>query len=156
MINLPAQIIRLVEDTKEKDDILVLVTGVFDVLHKEHRHFLQVAKKIGDVLLVGIESDRRVKAIKGVKRPINSQEARKAKLKLWRIADEVFILPEDFHLQSQREELIRILQPDILAVSSHTKHLKEKARAMGLVGGELRVIYQHNPLTSSTKLINHQ
>ena len=105
---------------------------------------------------MGIESDRRVKAIKGADRPINSQEARKSKLEAWRIADAVFILPENFQLPSQHEELIKTLQPNILAVSSHTKHLQEKARAMGLIGGELRIVYQYNPIVSSTRLIGDQ
>src|SRR3990172_12032671 len=52
---------------------IVLVTGVFDLLHDEHRNFLKVAKKAGDFLIVGLESDTRVRALKGVGRPVHDQ-----------------------------------------------------------------------------------
>jgi cytidyltransferase-like protein len=156
MFNLPRTILQLAQDAKEKGRVLVLATGVFDVLHHEHRNFLKAAKAVGDILVVGLETDRRVREIKGVGRPVNSQLARKANLESWGIANAVFILPDDFHLNYRREELIGLLRPKILAASSHTAHLEEKARVMGQVGGEVRIVYQHNPDVSSTKLINKQ
>jgi len=156
MIKLPTSLEQLVKNTREKNQKLVLVTGVFDILHKEHQNFLKTAKRIGDVLIVGLETDGRVKEIKGVNRPINSQLVRKTNLENWGIADAVFILPADFHLTHRREELIKLLRPKILAVSSHTAHLEDKANIMGRVGGRVQVIYQHNPAVSTTQLINQQ
>jgi cytidyltransferase-like protein len=155
-MNIDQTIVRLAQDTNQKNRTLILATGVFDVLHQEHRNFLGAAKAVGDVLIIGLETDRRVKVIKGVDRPVNNQETRKANLSAWHLANAVFILPEDFHLAHRREELIKLLRPKILAVSSHTEHLEEKARVMGLIGGEVRVVYQHNPETSTTKLLVRQ
>lgn len=62
---------RLVADKAHREGRkVVLVTGVFDLLHQEHQAFLRAAKQAGDVLLVGLESDSRVKALKGQGRPI--------------------------------------------------------------------------------------
>lgn len=132
----------------------VLVTGVFDVLHQEHFNFLLAAKKYGTELIVGLESDSRVRQLKGDNRPIFSQQQRKKNLEKLAIADKVFILPEKFNSKADHLQLINKLKPDILAVSSHTAHLKEKQAIMKEVGGELKIVYQHNPAISSSKLIN--
>ncbi|MCC6711460.1 MAG: adenylyltransferase/cytidyltransferase family protein [Candidatus Pacebacteria bacterium] len=132
----------------------VLVTGVFDVLHQEHTKFLQAAKAVGDYLIVGLESDKRVKQIKGSDRPIFDQQTRKNNLEKLQLADEVFILPEKFQTKADHIKLIRQLKPDILAVSAHTAHQSEKARIMQACGGQLKVVYQHNPRFSTTKLIS--
>ena len=54
----------------------ILVTGVFDLLHQEHINFLTKAKAVGDILVVGLETDTRVKQLKGFNRPINSTKDR--------------------------------------------------------------------------------
>ena len=154
MINLPQEIKDLVSQTHQNNQTLVLVTGVFDLLHQEHHHFLEAAGKEGDILLVGLESDQRVKQIKGEGRPVNNEQDRLTNLNELSVVDGDFILPEDFHLVEQREALIKAIKPHILAASSHTKHLEEKQRIMQLVGGEMKVVYQHQPATSSTKMIH--
>ncbi len=134
----------------------VLVTGVFDVLHPEHMLFLQKAKKLGGRLLVGIESDARVQKLKGLARPVNSEEARKKNLLELNIADEVFILPEQFDSPDDHRKLLASVRPDILAVSSHTPHIAEKLQLLKEIGGRVEIVHQHNPSISSTKIIeNH-
>ena len=128
-------------------------TGVFDVLHDEHRNFLQAAKKAGDLLIVGLEPDARVKLLKGEGRPVNGIENRLKNLDDWQIADALFVLPEDFGRKEHQESLIARLKPAILAVSSHTLHQDRKAAVMEKYGGELRVVHRHNPAVSSTKII---
>lgn len=131
----------------------ILVTGVFDVLHEEHLQFLQKAKSLGDFLIVGIESDIRVKQIKGEGRPINSQAVRKKNLEKLRIADEVFILPEQFNKPEDHIALIGKVRPDFLAVSSHTHHLDKKQAILEQFGGKVVVVHEHNPKVSTTKLL---
>lgn len=133
--------------------MLVLVTGVFDVLHAEHITFLRNAKALGGRLLVGIESDVRVRAIKGVNRPVNSQQVRKKNLEKLAIVDDVFVLPEKFDTVEDRRRLLKKLQPDILAVSSHTPFLTKKLQLMQEIGGRVEVVHQHNPEISSTILL---
>lgn len=132
----------------------VLVTGVFDVLHQEHINFLKNAKKLGAYLVVGIESDFRVKKIKGEGRPINKQDERKQALQKLKIADEVMVLPEKFETYAEHKRLIEDIKPDFLAVSSHTLHLDEKRKIIEECGGKLVVVHQHNPKISSTQILN--
>ena len=146
---IPENIAKLVS---QPDQTVVLVTGVFDVLHQAHQEFLKLARKQGDILIVGLEADKRVRELKGDDRPVNDQQTRLANIE--GLVDAAFILPGDFHLVEKREALIKELKPNVLAVSSHTAHLEEKQRIMELVGGELRVVYDHQPDISSTKMIH--
>jgi cytidyltransferase-like protein len=133
----------------------VLVTGVFDILHKEHLIFLNKAKSLGDYLVVGIESNLRVAQMKGKDRPINSQDVRVLNIEKLKIADEVFILPEEFSKPEHHKELIKKIKPKILAVSSHTKHFSKKQAILHDLGGEVVVVHKHNPAVSSTHLLNN-
>lgn len=133
----------------------VLVTGVFDVLHEEHIVFLKKAKALGDRLIAAIESDVRVKQIKGTTRPVHSQDVRKANLEKLNIANQVVILPEQFNTPEDRLAFLRSLKPDILAVSSHTPHLEQKQRLMQEIGGRVEVVHEHNPAVSSTLIISN-
>lgn len=148
---------KQIEEQSEKKVISitkkVLVTGVFDVLHQEHIVFLEKAKLLGTYLIVGIESDVRVRQMKGEDRPVFSQEQRKKKLKALGIADEVFILPEQFSRSEDHLALIQKVRPDYLAVSSHTKHLDEKRAILKQCGGEVVIVHAHNPNISTTQLL---
>lgn len=131
----------------------ILATGVFDILHQEHIAFLRKAKELGGRLLVGIESDVRVREMKGEGRPINSQDIRQRNLEDLAIADEVFVLPEQFKTDEDHLALIRKINPDVLAVSSHTPFLVEKTRLMSEIGGRVVVVHEHNPKVSTTQLL---
>ncbi len=132
---------------------IVLVTGVFDILHQLHRLFLEKAKAAGDFLVVGLESDLRVTAMKGKGRPINSQAIRQQKLEALNLADIVFILPEQFAGPTDHEALIAHIKPAVLAVSSHTKHLEAKSKILQKHGGQVIVVLEHDPSVSTTKLL---
>jgi cytidyltransferase-like protein len=133
----------------------VLVTGVFDILHNEHLIFLNKAKELGDYLVIGIESDVRVKQMKGEGRPINSQKVRKVNLEKLKIANDVFILPEEFTKPIHHKELIQKIKPQILAVSSHTQHLDKKQAILSDLGGKVVIIHSHNPNVSTTKILEN-
>ena len=134
---------------------IVLATGVFDVLHEEHVNFLKKAKAAGDVLAVGIESDVRVRQIKGEARPVNSQAQRSSNLRDLNLIDLVFILPEQFSKPADHKNLIEVIKPSVLAVSSHTKHLREKEIILKQNGGRVKIVHQHNPDISTSKLVSH-
>lgn len=152
-MNLTDKQLAFIDQQKQLQQKIVLVTGVFDLLHQEHQRFLKKAKAVGDFLVVGIESDVRVQQIKGKDRPIHNQEVRKANLETLGIADVVFILPEKFSHPSDHELLISQIQPDVLAVSSHSQHLEKKAVIVKKYGGEIKIVHQHNPKVSSTIII---
>jgi len=135
---------------------MVFVSGVFDILHQEHLHFLQSARAAGDVLVVAIESDVRVRQIKGEGRPVNTQDIRKARLKALGFIDIIFVLPEDFSQPAQHRLLIGEVRPAVFAVSSHTSHLDKKRAIVEEFGGKLVVVHEHNPDVSTTLLLAEQ
>ncbi len=87
----------------------VFTNGCFDILHPGHIELLTQARKLGDRLIVGINSDPSVKAIKGPERPFNSAEDRKAVLLALKSVDEVLIFEE-----LTPEKLIHDIKPDVL------------------------------------------
>lgn len=88
---------------------LVFTNGVFDVLHAGHIKSLEAARSLGDMLIVGLNSDESVRRLgKGPERPINSLEDRAAVIAALRCVDGVLSFSEDTPV-----ELIRSLQPDI-------------------------------------------
>jgi D-beta-D-heptose 7-phosphate kinase/D-beta-D-heptose 1-phosphate adenosyltransferase len=73
----------------------IIVNGTFDILHSGHLALLTYAKSLGDHLVVAIDSDRRVKELKGVSRPVNTQQERQELLSNLRSVDEVRIFDSD-------------------------------------------------------------
>jgi rfaE bifunctional protein nucleotidyltransferase chain/domain len=88
---------------------IVFTNGVFDLLHPGHVRYLQTARRLGDVLIVGINSDRSVGANKGAGRPITPEVERAEILGALRPVDAVVIFDEDTPY-----ELVAALQPDVL------------------------------------------
>ena len=86
-----------------KNETLVWTNGVFDVLHKGHFELLKFAKKQGDKLIVGINSDDSVKRLKGKDRPINTQEERMSQLISLPWVDKVVIFHDDTPLKKIKE-----------------------------------------------------
>ncbi len=132
---------------------IVLATGFFDLLHKEHINFLQKAKAAGDILIVGVESDTRARLQKGEGRPVESQARRCQKVSKY--ADYVVALGDDFDNYTAYESLMQKLQPAVYAVSSHTEHLKNKTFLTEKYGGKLEVVHDWNPEVSTTQIIKN-
>lgn len=89
--------------------MIVFTNGCFDILHRGHIDLLDRAKALGTKLVVGLNSDRSVRSIKGIGRPVQNEEDRKAVLLGLRAVDEVVIFDE-----LTPENLIRQIKPDIL------------------------------------------
>jgi len=92
---------------------IIFTNGVFDILHSGHIELLKFAKSLGKRLIVGINSDRSVKIIKGKNRPINNQEDRKKLLLQLEVVDEVIIFDE-----LAPTNLIHKLKPNIFVKGS--------------------------------------
>ena len=88
---------------------VVFTNGVFDLLHPGHVRYLQAARALGDALIVGINSDRSVRAIKGADRPINPQHDRAEVLLALASVDAVVIFDEE-----TPHEIISAVAPDVL------------------------------------------
>lgn len=89
---------------------IVFTNGCFDILHVGHTTYLQKAKDLGNVLILGLNSDTSVRRLKGESRPINNENDRATVLLALRSIDHVVIFPEDTPFN-----LISLIQPDILA-----------------------------------------
>ncbi|HET9252751.1 MAG TPA: D-glycero-beta-D-manno-heptose 1-phosphate adenylyltransferase [Candidatus Eisenbacteria bacterium] len=87
----------------------VFTNGCFDVIHPGHVTLLREAKKLGHYLIVGINSDRSVRALKGPGRPLQDESARATVLAALQDVDGVVVFDEDTPLT-----LIRALRPDVL------------------------------------------
>ena len=88
---------------------VVFTNGVFDLLHPGHAQYLQEARALGAALIVGVNSDRSVRAIKGAGRPVNPQAERAEVLLALGCVDAAVIFDED-----TPREIIQAIQPDIL------------------------------------------
>lgn len=88
---------------------VVFTNGCFDVLHPGHVQYLQAARKLGDMLVVGLNSDVSIKRLKGTERPICEESARAYMLASMACVDLVVVFEEDTPV-----ELMGALRPDIL------------------------------------------
>jgi len=95
---------------------VVLVGGCFDILHYGHISFLKKAKKLGNYLVVALESDENTMKLKGPSRPIHNQNQRKKMLESLRFVNKVIALPP-MKSDSDYEKLVRKVNPDIIAVT---------------------------------------
>lgn len=103
-----AQDISKIEKSKGKT--VVFTNGCFDILHAGHVTYLEQAKALGDLLILGLNSDISVKSIKGPKRPVNTENDRAIVLAALEAIDYVVIFEEDTPI-----ELLKKIQPSIQA-----------------------------------------
>ena len=78
----------------------IWVNGCFDIVHRGHMELFKFAKSQGSFLVVGIDSDKRVKNNKGISRPINNQEDRKFFLECIKYIDKVVVFDSDYELET--------------------------------------------------------
>jgi len=115
-IKTQVEIAALSEELKAKDKRIVFTNGCFDLLHAGHISFLETAKSFGDVLILGLNSDRSVTVLKGKERPINIQADRAYILAALEVVDYVVIFDEDTPY-----ELIKAIKPHILVKGADYK-----------------------------------
>ncbi len=109
-------LVKIVSSLRDRKKRTVFTNGCFDILHVGHVAYLRRAKKLGDALIVGLNSDASVRAIKGKDRPINREADRAEILSALSFVDYVTIFSE-----SNPEKLIRALKPDVLVKGSDWK-----------------------------------
>lgn len=102
------KIILIAKKLKSENKKILTTNGVFDILHLGHVKYLEEAKKLGDVLIVGMNTDSSVKQVKGKERPINNENSRIGVLAGLESVDYVFL----FNEKDPRKWLSKI-KPDI-------------------------------------------
>ena len=139
------EIVKLQKDGKR----VVFTNGVFDILHIGHLTYLEEAGNLGDVLVVGVNSDASVKVNKGDKRPINSEKNRAYVLLGTKFVDYAVIFDE-----KTPEKLLDVLRPDVHVKGGDYK--KEDLPETKIVegnGGEVKILsFVDN--VSTTQIIN--
>ena len=88
---------------------IVFTNGCFDILHLGHASYLADARDLGDVLVVGLNTDESVRRLKGANRPVKDQDTRALLLASLQVVDLVVLFPEE-----TPSELIRLVKPDVL------------------------------------------
>ncbi|MDD5415399.1 MAG: adenylyltransferase/cytidyltransferase family protein [Candidatus Daviesbacteria bacterium] len=137
---------------KKQGKVVVLAGGCFDVLHPGHVIFLEKAKKAGEALIVLLESDEKIKTIKGVNRPVHSQAERAKILSALRPVDYVVLLPF-MKNDLEYDSLIKKIKPDIIATTAKNDNIHHFQRATKLVGAKLKFVTKTIGSYSTSSLI---
>ncbi len=140
---------KKIRELKEQGKRVVFTNGVFDILHIGHLTYLEEARELGDVLVVGVNSDSSVKINKGDKRPVNDEKSRAEVLLGLKSVDFTVIFSE-----KTPEKLLDLLKPDI-----HVKggdYRKEELPETEIVeknGGVVKILSFVDNI-STTEIIN--
>jgi len=130
------ELLKIIQDLKIKGKGIVFTNGCFDLLHIGHIRYLEEAKTLGDVLIVGVNSDSSVRKLKGPERPILPVEERTEILSGLGCVDYITIFDELDPLN-----LISSLQPDVLVKGGDwTKEQVVGSEVVERSGGEVVII----------------
>jgi glycerol-3-phosphate cytidylyltransferase len=137
-----------VNELKAAGKKIVFTNGCFDVLHAGHVRYLAAAKQLGDILIVGLNSDASVRLLKGPERPVNKEEDRAEVMAALAVVDYVVLFEEQ-----TAEILVAQIQPHIYVKGGdyNTKNLPEAA-IVAKYGGET-VLIPEVPGRSTTSIL---
>jgi len=142
-----ADVVELLKEAREEGKIIVTTNGTFDLFHPGHEFLLSEAKKQGDLLVVGINSNASVKRYKGEDRPIESQKIRAENVA--QIADYVFIFEEDTPVEWLRE-----IAPDVHANAETYGTDCIEAPVLKEIGATLYLVPVNKDLGSTSDILN--
>lgn len=136
------------EQARQNGQTIVFTNGVFDLLHFGHIRLLHQARMLGDVLVVGINSDRSARRLKGEGRPINNEHERLALVEALDAVDYVILFDED-----TPAEVIRALRPHIHAKGgNYADRALPEADAVYESGGRVVIIPRENGKSTSSTI----
>ncbi len=127
-------LVEFIEQKKQMGKKIVFTNGCYDILHEGHIHTLQKSAKLGDILIVGLNSDESVKRFKGENRPVKNELVRARILNSIKGVDYVIIFDEDEPL-----ELLRKLKPDICVKGGNPipERVKKEKEIVESYGGRI-------------------
>jgi len=130
------ELLRIIKDLKAKGKRIIFTNGCFDLLHVGHIRYLEEAKTLGDILIVGVNSDTSVRKLKGPKRPVLPVEERTEILSGLACVDYITVFDELDPLA-----LITSLQPNVLVKGGDwTKEQTIGKEVVERSGGEVVII----------------
>lgn len=137
------EIENILKRLRSQNKRVVFTNGCFDILHRGHVSYLDVAKSFGDILILGLNSDASVKRLKGDNRPVNTEEDRAFVLAALESVDYVIIFDEDTPY-----ELIKRVKPDILVKGAD---YEGKSVVGSDIAGEVKLVeFIHGRSTTKT------
>src|SRR5262249_6400958 len=144
----PPALAEVLADLRRRGERIVFTNGCFDLLHPGHVYTLSQAKSLGEVLVVGINSDASVTRLKGAQRPILNETERVLLLSALKVVDYVTIFDEDTPL-----EIIRLLRPQILVKGGDWSLETVVGREIVEEAGGKVVLIPYQPGFSTTDII---
>ena len=149
MVIADSEIQNLCAKLHRQEKTIVFTNGCFDILHAGHVRYLQAAKKMGDYLIIGLNTDESVKKLKGQSRPINKQEDRAEVLMALKSVDYVVMFGEP-----TAESLLKKVLPDIYVKGGdYTVQTLPEAKVIQSYGGKIEFVSLLEG-KSSTNIIN--
>jgi rfaE bifunctional protein nucleotidyltransferase chain/domain len=127
---------QFVADARQASKRVVLTNGVFDLLHVGHVRYLAEARALGDVLVVGLNSDASTRALKGPDRPVVNERERQEVLEALRMVDAVIPFGD-----ATAHGLVEALRPDVYVKGGdYGSHEPPEAPAVRAYGGQVRIV----------------
>ena len=142
------ELARAVDELRDEGQRIVLTSGSFDLIHVGHVKYLARAKEQGDVLVVGVDSDDKIRRRKGEDRPLVPQEERLEMLAHQRPVDLLYLKRDE----DPRWGLIKAVRPDVLVLTAEHSYSSEEQTALGEYVGEIRVIERQASITTSERI----
>lgn len=139
---------ELVEHLKGIGLGIVLTSGSFDLVHLGHVKYLAKAKELGDVLIVGVDGDAKIRKRKGADRPMVPEDERLEMLAHQRPVDLIYLKADD----EARWALIKTVRPDVLVLSTDHSYSPEELEELGTICGSVQVLERQAAVTTSERI----
>jgi rfaE bifunctional protein nucleotidyltransferase chain/domain len=139
---------RRVTEWREDGSRIVLTSGSFDLIHMGHVKYLTRAKELGDMLVVGVDSDDKIRRRKGPDRPMVPEGERLEMLAHQRPVDLIYLKDES----EPRWGLIKAVEPDVLVLSEDHSYSEDDQRALLEHVGRIEVLERQASVTTSERI----
>lgn len=146
------QAIILSKKLKKQNKTIVLTGGCFDVLHIGHFSLFEYAKKEGDILMVLLENDEKIKKIKGLKRPLHRQKERAYMLSHINFINYIILLPF-LNSNDEYDSIIERIKPTFIAITKDDPNILDKNRQAKKIGAKVKEVISYMPEKSSSGIL---
>lgn len=127
---------------------VVLTSGSFDLVHLGHVKYLARAKELGDVLVVGVDSDEKIRARKGPERPLVPEDERLEMLAHQRPVDLLYLKPSE----DPRWALIDAVRPDVLVLTTEHGYQADEVERLRTACGRIETVERQTSVTTSERI----
>lgn len=139
---------RVVSHLKGLGYRIVLTSGSFDLIHLGHVKYLARAKELGGILVVGVDSDAKIRRRKGEDRPMVPENERLELLAHQRPVDLIYLKQDE----DPQWGLIKAVEPDVLVLTADHSYTPEQLRALEETVGEVVVLERQSSVTTSERI----